>query len=51
MVHLASVSWEGHRPGEFGRLNHGACGSGGLRGGLTCGERGVGSSSSVGWQR
>ena len=51
MVHLACVSWEGHRAGERGWLNHRACGSGNLIGGLTYEERGGGSSSSVGGQR
>jgi len=29
---LACVPWEGIEQGECGRLNHVACGSGGLRG-------------------
>ena len=45
---LSGTSWEGHTAGGGGQLNHGACGIGSLIGGLTYGERGGGSSSSVG---
>ena len=48
MVHLACVSWEGHTAGGCSQLNHGDCGIGSLIGGLTNGERGGGSSSSIG---
>ena len=41
----------GHRAGGCGQLNHGACDSGSLIGGLTYGRRGGGSSSSVEGQR
>ena len=45
---VSGTSWEGHTAGGGGQLNHGACGIDSLIGGLTYGERGGGSSSSVG---
>ena len=45
---LSGTSWEGHTAGGGGQLNHGACGIDSLIGGLTYGERGGGSSSSIG---